>query len=180
MLDEPLGSLDRRLRESLVDELRSLFDALDLSVLFVTHDHDEALALGDRVAVMAAGRVEQVDTPEALWNRPATAFTARFLGWNVLHDTARRGTVAIRPDGLRITADGELAGVVEQRTFRRDHFLVRVALDGTSERLDVVVRDRVVPAIGEAVCLRVDAERRVELPRPAPNRPAPNLHTFDR
>ncbi len=160
MLDEPLGSLDRALRDRLVVELRELLAALGQSALFVTHDHDEALAVADRVAIMRAGRVEQVGAPLEVWRRPATEFVARFLGWNVTgllgegpaaSASARAG---IRPDGLGVVAEGELAGVVTARTFRRDHFLVRVRVD--SEELDVAVRGDAVPAVGDAVRLAVD------------------------
>ena len=100
MLDEPLGALDRALRERLVAELRSLFVRLGLTTLFVTHDHDEAFALADRLVVMHEGRIEQVGTPVAVWQRPANAFVARFLGWNVttrLHRHDGRGTPRGRP-----------------------------------------------------------------------------------
>jgi len=80
MLDEPLGSLDRELRERLAVELRELFTRLGLSAVFVTHDHDEAFAIGDRIAVLSDGTVEQVDTPADLWRQPRTELVARFLG----------------------------------------------------------------------------------------------------
>ena len=83
MLDEPLGALDRALRERLVTELRALFVRLGLTSLFVTHDHDEAFALADRLVVMHEGRIEQVGSPVEVWQHPANAFVARFLGWNV-------------------------------------------------------------------------------------------------
>jgi thiamine transport system ATP-binding protein len=151
MLDEPLGALDRALREELAAELRQLFTRLGLSVLLVTHDHDEAFALGDRVAVMHSGRIEQIGTPVDVWNRPASRFVARFLGWNVTREGD--GVIAVRPDALRITDDGPLEGTVIARVFRRDHFLVRVALDHDHEALDVAIRDASPPAIGAPVHL---------------------------
>src|SRR5262249_15065262 len=92
MRDEPLGSLDPALRERLVAELRSLFVRFVLTTLFVTHDHDEASALADRLVVMHDGRIEQVGAPVDVWQRPASAFVARFLGWNVT--AAFTGTTA--------------------------------------------------------------------------------------
>ncbi len=80
LLDEPLGSLDRRLRDRLLDDLQTLFDELDLTAIYVTHDRTEAFALGDRVAVMRAGEIVQVATPDELWAHPVDADTARFLG----------------------------------------------------------------------------------------------------
>jgi thiamine transport system ATP-binding protein len=161
MLDEPLGALDRALRESLADDLRELFVRLELSVLLVTHDHDEAFAIGDRVAVMHAGRIEQIGRPEAVWARPATEFVAHFLGWNVTDALGAHG--AVRPDALRIDPDGPLAGTVAARTFRRDHFRLRVILGG-GEQLLVEVRTDDVPAVGEHVSLSADPDGVVLLP----------------
>jgi thiamine transport system ATP-binding protein len=81
MLDEPLGQLDRGLRDRLVIELRGLFRRLGTTVLAVTHDQSEAFALADRVVVMRAGRVAQSGTPTEVWLRPASEFVARFLGF---------------------------------------------------------------------------------------------------
>jgi ABC-type Fe3+/spermidine/putrescine transport system ATPase subunit len=80
MLDEPLGALDRQLREELMIELRRILKAAHLASIYVTHDQSEAFAVADRVAVMNAGRIEQIDTPPGLYARPATEFVARFLG----------------------------------------------------------------------------------------------------
>jgi thiamine transport system ATP-binding protein len=167
MLDEPLGALDRELREHLADELREIFDTLDLSVLFVTHDHDEAFALGDQVAVMHEGRIEQIGTPAEVWRRPATAFVARFLGWNVTHAFGN-GLCAVRPDALSVArppAQGTetLAATVVARTFRRDHFRVLVTLDATGESLEAAIRGDTAPAAGDHVDLAVDDDGVVPL-----------------
>jgi ABC-type Fe3+/spermidine/putrescine transport system ATPase subunit len=176
MLDEPLGALDRHLREQLVADLGALCRELGQSVLFVTHDHDEAFGLGDRVAVLHRGRVEQVGAPGDVWGRPATAFVARFLGWNVLvaDDDAltaavgRAGATAIRPDALALDVHGPLAATVTGRTFRRDHWIVRVDLPrgpgGAGVGLDVAVRDPVPPSVGERVHVRVEPDGIVALP----------------
>ena len=91
LLDEPLGALDRALRERLMGELRQILKRADaarpggLTAIYVTHDQAEAFAVADRVVVMSAGQVEQVDAPAVLYGRPATPFVARFLGMmNVL------------------------------------------------------------------------------------------------
>lgn len=170
MLDEPLGALDRALRDDLARELRHLFERLGVAVLLVTHDHDEAFALGDRVAVVHAGRIEQIGTPADVWRRPATEFVARFLGWNVT-DSLGAGRAAVRPDALRIVANDTLAGTltstwegtVLERAFHRDHFLVRVALSGGNETLDVAIHDAEPPTIGDTVRLAVDADGLVPL-----------------
>jgi thiamine transport system ATP-binding protein len=80
MLDEPLGSLDRALQTRLLEDLPQVFTELGTTVVYVTHDQDEALSLADRIAVMRAGRIEQLGTPTALWRGPRTAFVAGFLG----------------------------------------------------------------------------------------------------
>ena len=80
LLDEPLGALDRKLREEMQLEVKELLHRLRLTSIFVTYDQDEALAMADRVAVMHQGRLEQVDTPEAIYESPRTTFCAGFLG----------------------------------------------------------------------------------------------------
>ena len=80
LLDEPLGALDRVLRERMQIELRNLHRKVGITFLYVTHDQDEALTMSDRVAVMREGRIEQVSTPEELYERPATEFVASFVG----------------------------------------------------------------------------------------------------
>jgi len=177
MLDEPLGALDRSLREHLVDELGVLFRTLGLAVLLVTHDHDEAFALGDRVAILHAGRIEQVGSPVELWTRPATAFVADFLGWNVTRALAP-GLSAVRPDALRLeAATGRpvsgmgapairapvMRGMITRQTFRRDHWRIQVELaDGTA--LGVELRDTRPPELGTAVEVTVDPADVIALP----------------
>ena len=161
MLDEPLGSLDRALRERLMVELRELFTRLGLTSLYVTHDHDEAFALADRVAVMHEGRIEQLGSPVDVWEHPANEFVARFLGYNVT-DALGHGRVAVRPDSLRIEPDGPIAGVVTARTFRRDHFLLEVKIaDGPS--LEVAATGDRIPTTGDPVRLAVDPDAVVPL-----------------
>ena len=120
MLDEPLGSLDRSLRERLTVELRELFVRLGSTAITVTHDQAEAFTLADRVVVLRDGRVRQVGRPVDVWRAPADAFVARFLGFGNVFDADVRGgsvdspwgsittdrgrraaTLVIRPDGLR-------------------------------------------------------------------------------
>ena len=80
LLDEPLSALDARVRAQLRAEIRNLQQRLGITTLFVTHDQSEALSMADRVGVMKAGRLEQLDTPENMYRRPATAFAAEFVG----------------------------------------------------------------------------------------------------
>jgi thiamine transport system ATP-binding protein len=167
MLDEPLGALDRALRERLVAELRALFVRLGLTTLFVTHDHDEAFALADRLVVMHAGRIEQLGTPADVWRRPANAFVARFLGWNVT--TAFTATpTAVRPDAVRVVDRADVGGEVTARTFRRDHFLLDVRVDGAApgeDPLQVQVPTDLAPLpdVGDRVGLAVASDALVVL-----------------
>jgi len=164
MLDEPLGSLDRELRDRLMVELRTLFVDIGLTAIFVTHDHDEAFAVADRVLIMRAGRVEQHGRPEAVWEHPATEFAARFLGFlNTVTLGGRR--VLTRSDGMRIDPDGPITGTVVARTFRRDHFLLTVA--GPDDmRYEVAVAGAVVPTPGDHLRLSVDPSAALEFPGP--------------
>ncbi|MFQ5614554.1 MAG: ABC transporter ATP-binding protein [Anaerolineae bacterium] len=84
MLDEPLGSLDRALRERLMLDLRQILKRVGVTAIYVTHDQLEAFAIADRIAILNRGRVEQVAPPEALYRRPATPFVAHFLGFHNL------------------------------------------------------------------------------------------------
>jgi ABC-type Fe3+/spermidine/putrescine transport system ATPase subunit len=84
MLDEPLGSLDRTLREELVEELRTILKEMGVTSLYVTHDQEEAMALGDRMVIMQRGHIEQKGTPTEVYTHPATPFAARFLGFTNL------------------------------------------------------------------------------------------------
>lgn len=84
MLDEPLGSLDRALRETLMEEVRAILKRLGLTALYVTHDQQEALAVADRIAIMNKGEIVQLADPRTIWNAPATVFVARFLGFQNL------------------------------------------------------------------------------------------------
>ena len=114
MLDEPLGALDRQLREELMIELRRILKAAHLTAIYVTHDQAEAFAVADRVAVMNAGRLEQIDTPSNLYSQPASEFVARFLGMpNLISGTvlsyAAQVAVVNTPIGLlHVTTDRSL------------------------------------------------------------------------
>ncbi|MDX8462481.1 ABC transporter ATP-binding protein [Mesorhizobium humile] len=117
LLDEPLGALDRSLREQMQGEIKSLHREFGQTTVCVTHDQEEALTLSDRIVVMRAGQIEQTDTPEALYDRPATRFVAKFLGEaNILETSAFKveadagpplGTVAmLRPERICVAAQG--------------------------------------------------------------------------
>jgi putative spermidine/putrescine transport system ATP-binding protein len=117
LLDEPLGALDLKLRQQMQTELKALQRKVGITFIFVTHDQDEALGMADRVAVFNQGRIEQIGTPEEIYDRPATTFVAGFVGAaNIVEaEAARRLTgenraFALRPERIRLEAarDGEV------------------------------------------------------------------------
>lgn len=151
MLDEPLGSLDAQLRDQLAQELRSLIKDQGLSAIYVTHDHREAYAVADRIAVMDFGSVEQVDTPRALYLRPRSAFVARFLGMRnvyplhhsrvteylgcgALPEQKRSDAILIHPAGIQLggSPEGSMTqweAVLQSKVFRGDYYDVSVLVD---------------------------------------------------
>lgn len=101
LMDEPLGALDRRLREDMKLEIKRIQRELGITVLFVTHDQDEALTLSDRIAVMQDGALEQIDTPVRLYTRPRNRFVAGFVGEaNILPCIRREGMIWVAGEPL--------------------------------------------------------------------------------
>jgi ABC-type Fe3+/spermidine/putrescine transport system ATPase subunit len=105
LLDEPLSNLDAKLREEMRFEIRELIDRLGITAVYVTHDQAEALALSDRVSVMNVGRIEQVGTPDEIYDFPQSRFVADFIG---LSDFIEGTVIAVHPEQnmARIAADG--------------------------------------------------------------------------
>ncbi len=110
LLDEPLGALDAKLRKRLQIELKALQEEVGITFIYVTHDQEEALTMSDRIAVMSQGRVEQVGQPKEIYENPATAYVADFLGVSNLMDAEAAGPAA---DGCRVKL-GEFALVAGQ------------------------------------------------------------------
>ncbi len=106
LLDEPLGALDLKLRKGLREELRLLQRELAMTFVYVTHDQEEALSMSDRVAVMRAGRIEQIGAPRDVYERPAGRFVAEFVGHANFFDGVGDGAVLRTDDGLSIGAPG--------------------------------------------------------------------------
>jgi ABC-type Fe3+/spermidine/putrescine transport system ATPase subunit len=134
LLDEPLSALDARLRREMQVELKSLQREVGIAFLFVTHDQDEAMALSDRIALLRAGELEQVDTPRGIYNRPRTAYAANFIGLtNLLRGRVENGCArcgplewrcagesgdavfSLRPESIRL--GGPFHGTVRRQTF---------------------------------------------------------------
>jgi thiamine transport system ATP-binding protein len=185
MLDEPLGQLDRSLRERLVIELRQLFGELGTTALAVTHDQGEAFALADRVVVMRNGRIAQSGTPLEVWQHPADAFVARFLGFDNVVEATVSGTVAatpwgklpvppgspqgdtdllVRPSGVRLvdSAEDRLTCTVLARTFRGTHVALRLGPEGAPP-IEAACALRDAPEQGTEVGVRFDAAEIVVL-----------------
>ena len=119
LFDEPLSNLDAELRVSMRSELRELHARLQATMVYVTHDQVEAMTLADRIVVLRDGKIEQVGTPLALYNRPANVFVAGFIGsprMNLITgpEAARleATTIGVRPEHLQIVTDGGWEGVV--------------------------------------------------------------------
>jgi putative spermidine/putrescine transport system ATP-binding protein len=147
LLDEPLGALDLKLRQQMQIELKSIQRRVGLTFVYVTHDQEEALTMSHRLAVMNAGRIEQVGTPAEVYERPATGFVAGFVGVSNLLSpefaaalTGAEGAFSIRPEKIRFLRKGEnpaagdctAEGVVKEVVYLGDstRFLVEVDAGG--------------------------------------------------
>lgn len=173
MLDEPLGSLDRVLRDELAEELRAVLDDSGVPAIHVTHDQEEAYAVADRIVVMREGRIVQDGPAAEVWARPASRFVARFLGHgNVVEPPALRllgldpppgaAAVVVREAALALTAvdhpDARPARVIDVR-FRGATSRVVVEVGPAEPSRDVVslaVHTARPPAVGETVGLTID------------------------
>ena len=148
LLDEPLGALDLKLREEMQLELKAIQRDVRITFIYVTHDQEEALTMSDRLAVFNRGRVEQVGSPAELYERPATAFVAGFVGTSnlVRGDAARAlagddGLFTVRPEKIRMAepgaavADGEVGadGTIRNVVYLGPDTRYIVALDAGSE-----------------------------------------------
>lgn len=167
LLDEPLSNLDAALRAEMRAEIRALQRRLGITMIFVTHDQTEAMSMADRVALLRDGRIEQFDTPEMLYARPASTFVARFIGspaMNLLPETAIRSlglplpegvVMGLRPEDL-CPADQGLPGTVTQIEYFGADSVLSVEIGGTP----CAVRLQGRPAIkkGALLHLRWDAD----------------------
>lgn len=135
LMDEPLGALDKQLREHMQIEIKHIHETLGITVVYVTHDQSEALTMSDRIAVFNDGVIQQLDTPTGLYEQPRNSFVAHFIGENnILHGTVverQNGQCTVRlPDGAQVTARAVNVGAPGSRTslsFRPE----KVHLEGT-------------------------------------------------
>ncbi|MEZ5186800.1 MAG: ABC transporter ATP-binding protein [Candidatus Nanopelagicales bacterium] len=149
LLDEPFGALDVVGKAALVLDVQRLLRDQAMTVLAVTHDRNEAFTLADRVAVLRAGRLVQVDTPDRLWRAPVDDYVARLVGLSVLDG------VAYPPEQLHARADGRWLMTVTGRSFQAGRYLVTGTVGGESVTYSCGADD--VPEVGQAV--RVSAQR---------------------
>lgn len=164
LLDEPLSALDRSLRERLAEQVRGILTATGTAAVFVTHDHDEAFTVADRIGVLDAARLVQLAEPAALWRHPADRRVAEFLGfeafvpaarWRWLHGAPGTAIVgeelAIGPGALRLDEEGPLEGTVVSAGFRRG--VTEVLVDLGAGRVTVLGHEPQMPAPGARVRL---------------------------
>jgi putative spermidine/putrescine transport system ATP-binding protein len=177
LLDEPMTGLDAKLKRRLQREMGALLDDLGVTALYVTHDQEEAMVMCDRIAVMNEGRVEQVDDPRTVYERPANDFVAEFVGAaNRLAATAADGaldfgfasvpapgvdadgevTVVARPESFAV-GEGPIPVTVDERRYLGDEVRMTAALpDG--ETLSLSVAPGAAPSAGETVSLSLDPD----------------------
>jgi len=173
LCDEPLAALDRKLRQSMQIELKQLQQQLGLTLIFVTHDQEEAMTISDRIAVMNAGRIEQIGSADEIYNRPQTRFVSDFIGEINLFEgswqngrfisngvslpaggepQSGKGTISIRPERVRLTdGSGVLTGNIQIRTFVSGQMIYRVVLPGGKELTVKEAHTGEVRAIGVSV-----------------------------
>ena len=172
LLDEPLGALDLKLREEMQIELKAIQQQVGITFIYVTHDQEEALTMSDRLAVFNRGRIEQVGPPADVYERPATAFVAGFVGTsNLLRDDVARaivgrpGTFTVRPEKIRLAEPSDPVGADETSALGHIRSVVYlgpdtrfvVALDAGSEL--VVTQQNLVTSSMDALALDGKAVR---------------------
>ncbi len=163
LLDEPLGALDPKLREQMQGELKALQRRLGIAFVFVTHDQAEALSMSDRMAVFNEGRVQQLGTPQEVYDRPQKPFVADFVGSsNVLPPemverlTGKAARASLRPESIRMGSGG-VSGTVARRYFLGSATRIEVASEGVT--LNVLLpKGSEVPATGADVSLVWEAD----------------------
>ncbi len=174
LLDEPLGALDLKLRQEMQVELKAIQQEVGITFIYVTHDQEEALAMSDRIAIFNRGLIEQVGTPAEVYERPATAFVAGFVGIsNILSGAVAQavtgvpGTVTVRPEKIHLEAPGAL---VPEGCVSLDGHIVDVVYLGSDTKYHVtldaggqlaVIKQNVSTSSMEALAMKGRAVRLV-------------------
>ena len=163
LMDEPLGALDKQLREQMQLDIRELHHRLGLTIVFVTHDQGEALTMSDRIAVFNRGRIEQVASPEDVYDRPASQFVAEFIGeTNLLTGTVRNLENGFAVVGLQSGTEVKVKaltsfriGETVQICVRPERIALSLSSNPNSNAMEAVVRDVVYQ--GDHVRVRLES-----------------------
>ena len=179
LLDEPLGALDLKMRKEMQLELKQMHDELGITFIYVTHDQEEALTMSDRIVVMSEGRIQQLGTPEDIYNEPKNAFVADFIGESNIFNGIMTGklrarfcggefecvddieegthiTAVVRPEDVEITApeEGTIRGIVSSVIFKGMHYEITIE----SGKNEMVARSVHSARPGDTVGMRVDPD----------------------
>ncbi len=179
MLDEPLGALDLKMRQEMQIELKHMHDELGITFIYVTHDQEEALTMSDKIVVLSEGRIQQIGTPEDIYNEPQNAFVADFIGESNIFkgimtghmkvrfcggefmgmDDVAEGTlvdVVVRPEDVIITKpeDGVVEGEVVSVIFKGMHYEVTVE----SGKYEMVIRTTKCYSVGERIGMKLEPD----------------------
>lgn len=179
LLDEPLGALDLKMRKEMQLELKSMHEKLGITFIYVTHDQEEALTMSDKIVVMSEGRIQQVGTPEDIYNEPKNAFVADFIGESNIFsgimtgkyrvrfcgaeftcvDDVENGTMidaVLRPEDILITPprEGVIQGTVTSVVFKGVHYEITVQ----SGKNEIVIQSTRKAQVGSQVGLTVEPE----------------------
>ena len=169
LMDEPLGALDKQLREHMQLEIKHIHEKLGITVVFVTHDQGEAMTMSDRIAVFNHGVIQQIDTPDALYERPANAFVANFIGENnvlegIVESIDGESCQVKLDNGLRVQASvGNVsrAGARTVLSIRPEGVLINAASLGCANRLGGYVKEIIY--LGDHLRVRIELAGRKEL-----------------
>lgn len=179
LLDEPLGALDLKMRKEMQLELKSMHERLGITFIYVTHDQEEALTMSDKIVVMSEGRMQQIGTPEDIYNEPKNAFVADFIGESNIFtgimtdklkvrfcgaefacvDDVEHGRlveVVVRPEDVEITTpeNGVITGTVTSVVFKGVHYEITVE----SGKNEIVIQSTKTAAVGSQVGLNVEPD----------------------
>lgn len=188
MLDEPLGSIDRTLREQLLVDLRRILRHMRQTALYVTHDQEEAFTISDRVILMNAGKVEQIGSPQEIYRHPSSQFVARFLGLTnifvgkvicqegkyfahtsigvlpIQQTTKDTVILLLRPDVAHLDGTGEylLSGAIQDISFRGGQYRIIFSVKGNSLIFDFPSRE-LLPSLNQMVTISFNPSEALQI-----------------
>ena len=127
LLDEPLSNLDAKLRIRMRDEIKDIQERFNITMIFVTHDQEEALSMADRVLIMNRGKLEQIGTPEEVYNNPKTKFVLDFMGSSNVLESEDKNIQFIRPERIIMNrSKGGIEGIIEEKIFLGSIILYKI------------------------------------------------------